>query len=96
MIIPRDRSPGAIRFASVAFSVIAAVVLVMNAFLALSATSSGYVDYRHGVRAILVDRVSRDDDPERFVEAVNRLWINVSIAGLFLIICLWFYRRLSS
>lgn len=95
-MIPSERSSGAIRFAAIIFSVIAAGALMLNAFQALSATSSGYVDYRHGVRGVLTERVSRDEDPERFAEAVNWLWINASIAVLFLIVCLWFYRRLST
>ena len=94
-MFPSGDSPQITRWIAFVFAIIALLFFGFSTVSLVSAHSTGTATYRYGPRGILREEVTKQNQPQKFREAVEGLYFSACVTGLLSYVSFLFFRKLG-
>jgi hypothetical protein len=94
-IFPTGDSPSVVRWISLLVGIVAFLMCAGFLFLAVDSQISGKAIYRYGPRDMLSEKVESKSEPQKYHEALQKLYFRAGAAGLIGYVSLVFFRKLG-
>ena len=94
-IFPSGDSPAVVRWISLLVAIVAFFICAGFLFSAVNSQFSGKATYRYGPRDLLSERVESKTEPQKYHEALQKLYFRAAAAGLIGYVSLAFFKKLG-